>query len=145
MLESSLVYIVARTFPESLIVILSGMILLCNNIKKIKYYINDFFVFYSINYNGWLQDSGYKLLSIFIVLIGSIQFGRNYSLGIATISTIIVLLIDFLSITNNKLLLSQYFEKDLVLFSALFVTAFILGMYVDIERAYSKELKTLTT
>ena len=31
-LESSLVYIVARTFPESLIVILSGMILLCNNI-----------------------------------------------------------------------------------------------------------------
>ena len=92
-----------------------------------------------------LQDSGYKLLGLFIVLIGAIQFGRNYSLGVATISTIIVLLIDFLSITNNKLFLSQYLEKDLVLFSALFVTAFILGMYVDIERAHSKELKTLTT
>ena len=103
MLESSLVYIVARTSPESLIVILSGMILLCNNIKKIKYYINDFFVFYSINYNGWLQDSGYKLLSIFIVLIGSIQFGRNYSLGIATACNTIILIIDaeYLIATNN--------------------------------------------
>ena len=101
------------------------------------------FLFFIVLITTGLQDSGYKLLSIFIVLIGSIQFGRNYSLGVATISTIIVLLIDFLSITNNKLLSTQYFEKDLVLFSALFVTAFILGMYVDIERAHSKELKTL--
>ena len=90
-----------------------------------------------------LQDSGYKLLGIFIVLIGAIQFGRNYSLGIATISTIIILAIDFLSIGPNKQLLSGYFEKDLILFSALFVTAFILGMYVDIEREHSKELKNL--
>ena len=103
------------------------------------------FLFFIVLITTGLQDSGYKLLSIFIVLIGSMQFGRNYSLGVATISTIIVLLIDFLSITNNKLFLSQYLEKDLVLFSALFVTAFILGMYVDIERAHSKELKTLTT
>ena len=90
-----------------------------------------------------LQDSGYKLLGIFIVLIGAIQFGRNYSLGIATISMIIILAIDFLSIGSNKQLLSGYFEKDLILFSALFVTAFILGMYVDIEREHSKELKNL--
>ena len=101
------------------------------------------FLFFIVLITTGLQDSGYKLLSIFIVLIGSMQFGRNYSLGVATISTIIVLLIDFLSITNNKLFLSQYLEKDLVLFSALFVTAFILGMYVDIEREHSKELKTL--
>lgn len=90
-----------------------------------------------------LQDSGYKLLGIFIVLIGAIQFGRNYSLGIATISMIIILAIDFLSIGSNTQLLSGYFEKDLILFSALFVTAFILGMYVDIEREHSKELKNL--
>lgn len=90
-----------------------------------------------------LQDSGYKLLGIFIVLIGAIQFGKNYSLGIATISTTIILVIDFLSIGQNKQVLSGYFEKDLILFSALFVTAFILGMYVDIEREHSKELKNL--
>ena len=90
-----------------------------------------------------LQDSGYKLLGIFIVLISAIQFGRNYSLGVASISTIIILLIDFISVGLDKQTLSQYFEKDLVLLSALFVTAFILGMYVDIEREHSKELKNL--
>ncbi len=36
MLESSLVYIVARTFPESLILVLSGVILLGLNIDKKK-------------------------------------------------------------------------------------------------------------
>ena len=90
-----------------------------------------------------LQDSGYKLLGIFIVLISAIQFGRNYSLGVASISTIIILLIDFISVGLDKQTLSQYFENDLVLLSALFVTAFILGMYVDIEREHSKELKKL--
>lgn len=90
-----------------------------------------------------LENSGYKLLSIFIVLIGAIQFGKNYSLGIATVSTAIILLIDFIVIGPNKQVLTQYFEKDLILFSALFVTAFILGMYVDIEREHSKELKNL--
>lgn len=90
-----------------------------------------------------LQDSGYKLLGIFIVLIGAIQFGRNYSLGIATISTIIILAIDLISIGPNKQSLSGYFENDLILFSALFVTAFILGMYVDTEREHSKELKNI--
>lgn len=90
-----------------------------------------------------LENSGYKLLSIFIVLIGAIQFGKNYSLGIATVSTAIILLIDFIVIGPNRQVLTQYFEKDLILFSTLFVTAFILGMYVDIEREHSKELKNL--
>ncbi len=90
-----------------------------------------------------LQDSGYKLLSIFIVLISAIQFGKNYSLGVATISTVIILLSDFISVGFDKEILSQYFEKDLVLISALFVTAFILGMYVNTEREHSKELKNL--
>lgn len=90
-----------------------------------------------------LQDSGYKLLSIFIVLISAIQFGKNYSLGAATISTVIILLSDFISVGFDKEILSQYFEKDLVLISALFVTAFILGMYVNTEREHSKELKNL--
>lgn len=90
-----------------------------------------------------LQDSDYKLLGIFIVLIGSIQFGRNYSLGIASVSTIIILIIDIVSIGANKQVLISYFEQDLILFSALFVTAFLLGMYVDTQKEHSKELKNL--
>lgn len=101
------------------------------------------FVFILLIMTTGFKDSGYKLLGIFIVLIGAIQFGRNYSLGIAAISTLIILVIDFISIGPNKQVLSGYFEKDLVLFSALFVTAFILGMYVDIEREHTKELKNL--
>ena len=42
------------------------------------------FLFFIVLITTGLQDSGYKLLSIFIVLIGSMQFGRNYSLGVAT-------------------------------------------------------------
>ena len=100
-------------------------------------------VFIFVILSTGLQDSGYNLLSIFIVLIGAIQFGRNYSLRISIITTLIILIIDFVSIGPNKQVLSIYFEKDLVLFSALFVTAFILGMYVDIEREHTKELKNL--
>ena len=36
MLESSLVYIITRTFPESLILVLSGVVLLGINIDKKK-------------------------------------------------------------------------------------------------------------
>ena len=36
MLESSLVYIITRTFPESIVVVLSGIILLGINIDKEK-------------------------------------------------------------------------------------------------------------
>ena len=89
------------------------------------------------------HNSRYKILSVFIVLIGAIQFSRNYSLGMATISAIIILSIDLLEIGTNKESLIEYFEKDLILFSVLFITAFILGMYVDIERDHCKELKTL--
>ena len=113
---------------------------------KLSDYIETIFmllVFIFVMLTTGLYNSGYKLLSIFIVLISAIQFGRNYSLGVASISTIIILLIDFISVGLDKQTLSQYFEKDLVLLSALFVTAFILGMYVDIEREHSKELKNL--
>ena len=113
---------------------------------KLSDYIETIFmllVFIFVMLTTGLYNSGYKLLSIFIVLISAIQFGRNYSLGVASISTIIILLTDFISVGLDKQTLSQYFEKDLVLLSALFVTAFILGMYVDIEREHSKELKNL--
>ena len=92
---------------------------------KLSDYIETIFmllVFIFVMLTTGLYNSGYKLLSIFIVLISAIQF---------------------VSVGLDKQTLSQYFEKDLVLLSALFVTAFILGMYVDIEREHSKELKNL--
>ncbi|MGL6105233.1 GGDEF domain-containing protein, partial [Romboutsia sp.] len=90
-----------------------------------------------------LGSSNYKLLSIFIVLIGAIQFGRNYSLSLAILLSIIILIVDFISGNSSRNVLSGYFESDLVLLSALFTSAFILGLYVEVEKEHSKELKNL--
>ena len=79
---------------------------------KLSDYIETIFmllVFIFVMLTTGLYNSGYKLLSIFIVLISAIQFGRNYSLGVASISTIIILLIDFISVGLDKQTLSQYF------------------------------------
>lgn len=89
------------------------------------------------------QDSDYKLLSIFIVIIGAIQFGKKYSLGLAISLSTIILSIDFFASGLNRQAMSGYFERDLVLISALFVSAFILGLYVDTEKQHSKELQEL--
>lgn len=90
-----------------------------------------------------MHNSGYKLLSIFIVLIASIQFGKVYGVAVSLIPSMIILLINVIFTNGNKELLSIYFERDLVLSVALFVTAFILGMYVDTEKEHSNELKEL--
>ncbi|MGL5314870.1 MAG: bifunctional diguanylate cyclase/phosphohydrolase [Peptostreptococcaceae bacterium] len=108
-----------------------------------------------------LEASEYKLLSLFIVLIGAIQFGKNYSLSIAISISLLIIAIDFFISTENRQIiatifqtsvenkqalkqaLSGYFERDLILISGLSVTSFILGMYVDIENQHSKELKEL--
>ena len=110
---------------------------------KLSDYIETIFmllVFIFVMLTTGLYNSGYKLLSIFIVLLKRLKKKANQLLISANG---VILLIDFISVGLDKQTLSQYFEKDLVLLSALFVTAFILGMYVDIEREHSKELKNL--
>ena len=90
---------------------------------------------------GFYQ-SPYKFISIFIILIGAIQFGSTYSLLTAISCGIIIVVIDCISI-NNKQLLNLYFQREIVLIGALLVTAYILGMYVNIEKEHSEELKGL--
>ena len=48
-----------------------------------------------------LENSGYKLVSIFIVLIGAIQFGKNYSIALAVVSSLSILFIDIVSSSPN--------------------------------------------
>lgn len=88
------------------------------------------------------HKSPYKFMSIFIILIGSIQFGKKYSLWISVFCAGIILFTDIIA-NSSRESLSFYFEMDLVLIGALMVTAFILGMYVDIEKEHGDELKTL--
>lgn len=86
--------------------------------------------------------SPYKFISIFLVLIETIQFGKKYSSVIAIILSVELLFMDFI-VTQNKESLSVYFGRDLVLIVTLLVTAFVLSIYVDIEREHSKDLKRL--
>lgn len=89
-----------------------------------------------------LYQSAYKFICIFIILIGAIQFGSIPSLIISLASGLIIISIDVFVISNENIL-SLYFERDLVLMSTIVVTSYILGMYVNIEKEYSKELSEL--
>lgn len=94
-------------------------------------------------------ESDYKILSILAVIIGAIQFGKIYSCGVSICYSIIImgtdliLGLDFISsklgITNDFTHIN--FERDLVLTAVLFIISIVVGMYVDIERQYFKELK----
>lgn len=117
-----------------------------NKLPKLKNILDMFLlilVFILVLSSTGLEKSGYKIISIFIVIIGALEFGKNYSLGIAISTSTIILFIDFITTLNKPELLRVYFEKDIVLISALFVCALILGMYVDTEKEHSKELQDL--
>lgn len=96
------------------------------------------------------EQSPYKFLYIFIIIISSIQFGRNYAIYVSIICSALVCGVDILSIKlGNSLnesvqeLLIEYFQIDIVIVSAFLVTSWILGMYVNIEKEYSKGLQKL--
>ena len=96
------------------------------------------------------ESSPYKFLYVFIIIISSIQFGRNYAIYVSIICSVLVFLVDIISIDTTSLfsfhykeLLIRYFQIDIVIASAFLVTSWILGMYVNIEKEHSKELQKL--
>ncbi|MGL4913331.1 MAG: bifunctional diguanylate cyclase/phosphohydrolase [Romboutsia sp.] len=100
-------------------------------------------IFFIVLKNTGLEISDYKLIGIFVVLISAIQFGKNYSIGVSLLCLTIIMIIDLSNKTLTQSEISVYFENDIVLIAAIFVVAFITGMYVDIEKEHSKELKNL--
>ncbi|RDY25715.1 diguanylate cyclase, partial [Romboutsia weinsteinii] len=111
-----------------------------------------------------LHKSPYKFICIFIIMIAAIQYGKKHSLIVAVLSAGIIIGIDLLGsftqvmsdpalnisgvreiITYTKNMMTASFEADLVIISALLVTSYILGMYVDIEEEHSSELKNLVS
>lgn len=88
-----------------------------------------------------LQTSDYKILSILAVIIGAIQFGQKYSVGVSICYSSIIMAIDLLFNKPSAEASVIYLEKDIVLTAVLFIISIVLGMYVDTERQYFKELK----
>lgn len=96
------------------------------------------------------EKSPYKFLYIFIIIISAIQFGKSYTTAVSIICSILVCGVDVLSIQltshineSANELITNYFQIDIVTISAFFVTSWILGMYVNIEKEHSKELQNL--
>ena len=88
-----------------------------------------------------LQTSDYKILSILAVIIGAIQFGQKYSVGVSVCYSTIIIGIDLFFNKSGVETSVIYLEKDIVLTAVLFIISIVLGMYVDTERQYFKELK----
>ncbi|MCY6484772.1 diguanylate cyclase [Clostridium aestuarii] len=87
------------------------------------------------------NSSQYKFLFLFIIIASTIQSGMKHGIIIAFICSIIILVIDLISIPNVEV--NQYFENDLILAGVFMLTAWPLGYYVKIENEYRKKLSNL--
>ena len=96
------------------------------------------------------EESPFKFLYIFIIIISAIQFGRRYTSFIAITCSFLVCIFDFFSINfktyincANKIELIKFLQTDIVIISVFFVTSWVLGMYVNIEKEHTKKLQNL--
>ena len=77
-------------------------------------------------------ESEYKFLYLFLIISATIQEGMKKGISVAGISSCIILIIDLIIGFCDKV--NNNFEKDLILSAIFIVTAWILGIYVRIER-----------
>lgn len=88
------------------------------------------------------ETSNYKFMYIFMILISTIQFGKKYGITIAVIASTLILGIDIINPTN-VVDVNKYFQIDLVLSGAFMLTAWVLGVYVGVEKEHRDEMKML--
>lgn len=95
---------------------------------------------YAINLTGG-YESPYKMLFLFIICSATIEEGLKTGLTIASISSCLILFLDLVSISNEKV--NIYFQNDLILVGIFMLTAWILGFYVKVEGEHIKQLEEL--
>lgn len=104
--------------------------------------IFSFSIFLSNSYT-----SQYKFLFLFLIITSTLQSGMKYGMGIALVSSAIILIIDLVYGSSNGV--NLYFENDLILVGVFVLTAWPLGHYVKIEKENLKQknlqLKTLNS
>lgn len=87
----------------------------------------------AIGSSGW-NTSYYKFLFIFIIVSCSIEYSMRMGLIVASISSAIVVAIDFICLQNK--VVNIYFENDLALISMFFTIAVTVGLYSRIENQH---------
>lgn len=122
---------------------------ICNKLnKKIKIYDKSIFkyvlenTFYIVLFTCLIVFSNndfnhYKFLFLFLIITTTIQMGRTYGLCTASISSVIILILDML---KKEIRISNYFQTDLFLIGVFLLTAWLLGYYVEAEKKYREQL-----
>ncbi|SHJ27165.1 diguanylate cyclase (GGDEF) domain-containing protein [Clostridium cavendishii DSM 21758] len=112
-------------------------------VDRIQVIENLFFVciFFVVLFLTGVHESEFKFLFLFIIITSTIQVGMEHGMLIATISSVIILIMDlFYGTTTGK---NIYFEKDLIIVGIFILTSWTLGLYVNIESEYIERLQSL--
>jgi len=87
-------------------------------------------------------QSNFKFLFLFVIISSSLEYSKKTSLMIAGISALIVLGIDL--IFSPQVPVNTSFESDLILAGIFMLVAWMLGLYVNLEKKHIEELKEMT-
>lgn len=87
------------------------------------------------------NQSEYKFMYLFIIITTTIQSGMKQGLIVSFISSIIILSMDIIMVSNVGV--NNYFQNDLILAGIFILTAWPLGFYVRIEGEHIEMLENL--
>ncbi|MGG7142521.1 bifunctional diguanylate cyclase/phosphohydrolase [Clostridium nigeriense] len=113
------------------------------NYRYIMFIENLFFIaifFMSVLLSGGYK-SEYKYIFLFIITSSTIQLGLKSGLVVALISSVLILGMDILGVSNTAV--NKYFQNDLILSGIFILTAWPLGFYVRIEGEHISRLEEL--
>lgn len=86
-------------------------------------------------------ESQYKILFLFIICSATIESGLETGLTIASISSVLILFVDLISVSNGGV--NKYFQNDIILAGIFMLTSWTLGFYVKVEGEHIEELEEL--
>jgi len=87
------------------------------------------------------NQSEYKFMYLFIIITTTIQSGMKQGLIVSFISSIIILAMDIIMVSDVGV--NNYFQNDLILSGIFILTAWPLGFYVRIEGEHIETLENL--
>ncbi len=85
--------------------------------------------------------SPYKIIFFLVIVTSTIQFGKKYGIVVSAICALIVLAIDIVTASAEKL--NHYFQVDLIIAGIFILSAWLMGYYVQTEKEHRKELSEL--
>jgi len=95
-------------------------------------------VFIFAIYVSGANESYNKFIFLFIIISYTIEYGMKTGLVIASISSGVIILMDFAFGGGHRV--NRYFEEDIALFVMFFLTAWTIGFYVRLEKSHIEYL-----